>query len=552
MPAAEKRRRTPEQIAPQLQRGALGEQEHAGWVMRQIEAGRELRRDALVQPHLAGRRGLQQLGGFLDHAADRGPPRQARDPERHHHRGLGQVQVYQQRRARGQHRLIQRDRALGQGHHDAAAGQAVGLGREAQGQPRLQLGERRRRGYRRSVRDGDPFPSGGRALPRLGRPGVGHDDAAHALFDHGELGFLPPSRAGRDVREIAERRQRAQHLRGRGPALGMLGQHARYQVADRSRHLGHQVRQMRRILEHELGQQHARLVTAEGGLARQALVGYAAEREDIRAPVDHAGAVDRLGRQVAGRTHQIARAGQAPARVHQASNAEVEQLELVDPTIDEKEIMRLDVAVNDVMGMGIGQRLGGLLEQHDGVGQGWRLARQPLRQILALEPLHHQVALVAHHTVRQVAHDGRVLERGQDVALLHEALTVAVLTGAQHLHAHLHVRNHVARSVDLAHPAGRNYLLQAKPATDQPGTALSPALASTGCHQIDYAPDPGLRYLGPADRGRGRAIVRPRPGPRLSPREPYTWLPFSTSRAMTSFWISVVPSPISASFTSRR
>ena len=32
----------------------------------------------------------------------------------------------------------------------------------------------------------------------------------------------------------------------------------------------------------------------------------------------------------------------------------------------------------------------------------------------------------------------------------------------------------------------------------------------------------------------------------------YSGLPLSTSRAITNFWISVVPSPISASFTSRR
>ena len=45
---------------------------------------------------------------------------------------------------------------------------------------------------------------------------------------------------------------------------------------------------------------------------------------------------------------------------------------------------------------------------------------------------------------------------------------------------------------------------------------------------------------------------RPLEAPWVPAAATYPPAAFSTSRAMTNFWISVVPSPISASFTSRR
>ena len=267
---------------------------------------------------------------------------------------------------------------------------------------------------------------------------------------------------------------------------------------------------MRGIFQHELGQEHARLVAAKGGLAAKALVHHAPKREDVGPPIDHAPAIDGFRREVAGRAYQVPGAREPPVGVHQARDTEVEHLELSDLALDEKQVLRLDIAMDDVVGVGVGQGLGGLLEHkhcvgkrrrgvdlgHGVRGSGVRLvAREPLGEIFTLQPLHHQVAVMPNHAVGQVAHDGRVLERGQDLRLLHEALAVAVLVTAQQLHANLHVRHHVARTMHLPHAAGRNHFLQSKTVGEQPGSILSAAVASTGTHQFDYAPDPEFSYL---------------------------------------------------------
>jgi len=83
---------------------------------------------------------------------------------------------------------------------------------------------------------------------------------------------------------------------------------------------------------------------------------------------------------------------------------------LTDLALKEIEVARLDVAMNDVVGMGIGQSLGRLFEQNHRVDKPQWLTFEPTGKVLALQPFHHEIALPADHAMGQVAHNGRMLE----------------------------------------------------------------------------------------------------------------------------------------------
>ena len=183
------------------------------------------------------------------------------------------------------------------------------------------------------------------------------------MLDHGELHllrFAQPS--ARYVGQPVQRGGDPQHLGGRRSPFRFLGEHARDQVGRGARDIRQDFRQGWRILEHQLGYEHAGFVPAKGGLSGQTLVHHAAQGEDVGPTVDADRRVYRLGRQVARRAHQVARAGEPPP-VGELGNAEIEQLELAHLAFEQEQVLRLDIAVYHVVGMRVGQRLGRLPEQ---------------------------------------------------------------------------------------------------------------------------------------------------------------------------------------------
>jgi hypothetical protein len=219
---------------------------------------------------------------------------------------------------------------------------------------------------------------------------------------------------------------------------------------------------MRRILQHELGEKDPGFVAAKGRLAGQTFVRHAAERKDVGSPVHIARAIDGFRRKVARCPDEIPRPRKSASRVHQLGDAKIQHLELLNLAIEKKQILRLDVAMDDLVGMRIGQRFGGLPEQHHGVDKPGRFAFQSAGKVLTFQPLHHQIAVAAHHTVGQIAHDGRMLEHGENFCFLHEALAVAIFVRAQQFHTDLDMRNHIARAIHLSHATRRDNVLQPK------------------------------------------------------------------------------------------
>jgi hypothetical protein len=79
--------------------------------------------------------------------------------------------------------------------------------------------------------------------------------------------------------------------------------------------------------------------------------------------------------------------------------------------------------VYDAALMGDRQTLGELAAQREALKHRQRLARQALRQIFSLEPLHRQKRdLCAGDAVRKVVHDLGMAQLGQELGLAQEAL----------------------------------------------------------------------------------------------------------------------------------
>ena len=183
-----------------------------------------------------------------------------------------------------------------------------------------------------------------------------------------------------------------------------------------------------------------------GGHAGEQRPGGHGEPVDVRARRQRA-ARERLGRHVAGRPDALGRAlGGEVAR---------------DPEVDEHDaalgrehqVLRLDVAVDRLLLVHVAQRLGRLQRELDDLvlGQpGRALAAQHVREVLAVHPLHHQVA--AARVVDRPEHldDARVVEARQQAALDLEAGRVALVE--QPLGGHGAAVG-PGRAVDAAHRA---------------------------------------------------------------------------------------------------
>jgi hypothetical protein len=95
---------------------------------------------------------------------------------------------------------------------------------------------------------------------------------------------------------------------------------------------------------------------------------------------------------------------------------------VIGPTADEEHVRRLDVAVDDAPLVGRCERRRDLARDGDGVVEREPAGRQQARaEVLAVEPLHHQVALVLERAVPQVAHDRWMPQSGEGLGLTLEA-----------------------------------------------------------------------------------------------------------------------------------
>lgn len=100
------------------------------------------------------------------------------------------------------------------------------------------------------------------------------------------------------------------------------------------------------------------MLAPERGDAGRRAVEHAAEREEIGPCVDRLAAARLLGREVARRAQELTRAGEAGRRLLHARvagehprDAEVEDANVLDPSLDQEEVRRLQIAMDQVRRM---------------------------------------------------------------------------------------------------------------------------------------------------------------------------------------------------------
>ena len=165
----------------------------------------------------------------------------------------------------------------------------------------------------------------------------------------------------------------------------------------------------------------------KGLLVAEELEHHRAAREDVGAVVDRQ-AAHLLGRHVVEAADQ--RAGVGDAGIGQLGDAEVEDLQAAAPLLDHQ-VGRLDVAVDDVEAVRVGQAVAQLLEQPQLAGDDGRLlAPDPHRQRLAVDVLHGDERLAVLLADVEDADDVLVLEHAGGVRFLHEAAPDLVVVDA--------------------------------------------------------------------------------------------------------------------------
>ncbi len=154
----------------------------------------------------------------------------------------------------------------------------------------------------------------------------------------------------------------------------------------------------------------------------------ATERVDIGARVERTLAAALLGRHIGGRADDVPGAGDPGLAVHELADAEVEQLGALAARHrgvgDQEDVLRLEVAVQDVTGVRGAERrrqlprqVQRLIDRH-GAG-----ARDALIEALTFEVLHHQVG-AAIDVIAEVEDldDARILDRRRGLGLVEKTL----------------------------------------------------------------------------------------------------------------------------------
>src|SRR5262249_13376533 len=132
--------------------------------------------------------------------------------------------------------------------------------------------------------------------------------------------------------------------------------------------------------------------------------------------------------------------------------------ELDFPEGTHHDVRGLQVPVDDLAGVGVGDRLADLGEDRDEPAAVGGFGRQQGGEGVALDQLHHQErAAVGERADVVDGGDGRVLELGGDAGLVEEpggGRRVGPVAGLQELDGHVAVEGDLAGAVDDAHPAG--------------------------------------------------------------------------------------------------
>ena len=193
------------------------------------------------------------------------------------------------------------------------------------------------------------------------------------------------------------------------------------------------------------------MLPREGRRPRDAFEEHAAEREDVGARIEHVLAADLLRRQIPRRPQH--RPGlRRPRHARDARDAEVEHLDPRDVAAGEEEVARLDVAVNDVVRVRLGERRGDARPERYAGLDPQAPAPEEIAEVLTLDPLHDQVGLFERRRpVGDVADDVRVMELREHLRLALQARLVLALRVAQHLDGDMGARRVVTGLEHDAH-----------------------------------------------------------------------------------------------------
>ena len=204
------------------------------------------------------------------------------------------------------------------------------------------------------------------------------------------------------------------------------------------------------MAEQLLRQPHA----GEGNLAGQHMVKCAAERVDVAPRIDRVRVPGLFGRDI------IKGADRRPVASHPIVVAEVdgqaEVGQLGDPVVRDKDVVRVDVAVDQPFALGVLQTEGHLPDEPRGVARGQRARlADHLADVLPLNVLHHEVTFTGRLALIVNPHEVLVLKLGADHRLAVEPgdrPRVVHPLRREDLERHPTVQLRVPREVDPTHP----------------------------------------------------------------------------------------------------
>ncbi len=201
--------------------------------------------------------------------------------------------------------------------------------------------------------------------------------------------------------------------------------------------------------------------------AGDALEEHAAEREHVGARVDLRLAAGLLRGHVLGRAADVAERRELLFIPGEARDAEVDEADALEVAALEDEVVRLHVAVHEPQLVDGGERLGDARCERGGLGERERAAIEPLREGLAVEPLHREVEpTAARRSVRDVTGDAGDRERREGEMLAREGAQRRRRGCLEELERDELAGPEVARAVHARRRARGGVLLDLEPVVD--------------------------------------------------------------------------------------
>ena len=197
----------------------------------------------------------------------------------------------------------------------------------------------------------------------------------------------------------------------------------------------------RRAARQHLVEHDAERVKVTGGAGR--IPHHLLGAEILRSPADHPGLGDCL----------------PPGIAHELGDPEIEDLgELLAPLLDEEDVVRLDVPMEDPLLMRLFQRFETLEKDADCPCDGHRsVLPERAGKGTAVEELHRVIKEVSRCRTEVVQHDGMgILQRGHGLGFDQEALDRSLVAGhfaAQNLERHDSADQGLLRTIDDPHSA---------------------------------------------------------------------------------------------------